>query len=1093
MAPAILHRFPLTRGPITSSLRALAALACLTLIPATASAGPVSKYYFEPNVASMHMGCLTVGAGDVNGDGFNDIGASAVGGAWLFYGSPLGPFVPTPWVGSGYGTYPAAVGDVNGDGYDDLVTYNASTPTTAGHVYLFAGGPSGLASTPFSTLTNPADSTNWGVVVGAGDVDGDGYNDIIVDADNYGGFQSFGRLSLYRGTPSGLASSPSWTYTGADTIRRVGRTLWSAGDVNGDGYMDIVTVCSVTNDVHGNDLHDTMLFFAGSPSGFPSTPSWAFNDFMADLAAGGDWNGDGYSDCATSVGSGFGSVTPEYFGSSSGITKQGNVPNGGAGMMGDINDDGGSDFRGETDGFTCLCGNPACVPLCGVFPDKFYINFNGSAGTQISAPFGGVPFGDVDGDGHSDLGGGGCNTSNGQVDEGSVVVFDWQMSPVSRFAIGFDGAGASAALGTALSAIGDFNGDGFGDVAVGAPGAAASGGEVTLTGEGEVRVYLGARGGLASVPAFRAFGGSLGAAQGSSLGGLGDVNGDGYSDLIVGVPGYSNGESGEGAARAFYGGAVVDSLPDWSVESNHVNGRMGAAVACVGDVNGDGYADVLVSEPGPLGPPVSAQPLAAQGSNAHPLAVQTADAHVYLYLGSSTGLATSPAWTADGNSYDGFGAAVCGAGDVNRDGYADFAISATILNQVFIYHGGPSGPAGSPAATLSTGGNALAAAGDVNGDGYADLIVGSPNYGGELAGGRAEVFLGSSSGLSTSPAWSVDAASRQALGYALASGDFDDDGYSDVAVGIPQDHSSSGGALIFLGSATGLSTTPAMKDSTVEVGALLGSSLAVGDASGDGYSELFLGAPGHTVSQGGEGRMEERYGYEFPGRPMNVQQLRSNGSAPVDLMGSSGNNAFMIRAKGFNAWSRTPVRLEWQLHALGASWGALHHGPWVDSGTPGSGGSVASLQTTVTGLAANTPYAWRARVATKEPVFYRHSRWLSMQGNGANSADLRTGAAVLGVGSGAAEGAGRLISDLHPNPASSFVRVRFAPHGTGTVTLDVMDVSGRRVRRMIGGSAPNELTWDARDEAGHAVRGGLYFLRATAGARADVRRVAVVR
>jgi hypothetical protein len=490
---------------------------------------------------------------------------------------------------------------------------------------------------------------------------------------------------------------------------------------------------------------------------------------------------------------------------------------------------------------------------------------------------------------------------------------------------------------------------------------------------------------------------------------------------------------------------------------------------------------------------VSARPSAARNGNAHPLAVQTADAHVYLYLGSSTGLATSPSWTADGNSFDGFGTAVCGAGDVNGDGYADFAISAPNLNEVFVYHGGPSGPGGSPATTLSTAGNALASAGDVNGDGYADLVVGSPNSGGEVSVGRAEVFLGSSTGLSTTAAWSVDGVGHQALGFAVTGGDFDDDGYSDVAVGVPQDNGGSGGALIFLGSATGLSTTPAMRDSTVEVGALLGSSLAAGDASGDGYSDLFLGAPGHLVSEGGEGRMEERSGYEFPGRPMNAQQLRADGSAPVDLMGSSGTNAFRIRVNGFNALGRTRARLEWQLHALGASWGALQHGPWVDSGAPGSGGSVAALQTVVTGLAASTPYAWRARVATKGPVIYRHSRWLSMQGNGANAPDLRTGAVVLGVGPGTAAGTGGLISDLHPNPASAFVRVRFAPHGTQAVTLEVLDVSGRRVRRLIGAAASNELTWDARDEAGHAVRGGLYFLRATAGSEADVKRVAVVR
>src|SRR5262245_7320155 len=98
-------------------------LALAACTPALSSATLTTRYTFEPNLADVNLGARVIAAGDLNGDGFGDIAASAFGGAYAFYGSSTGPFVATAWVVTGHGSTPVAVGDVNGDGYDDLARF----------------------------------------------------------------------------------------------------------------------------------------------------------------------------------------------------------------------------------------------------------------------------------------------------------------------------------------------------------------------------------------------------------------------------------------------------------------------------------------------------------------------------------------------------------------------------------------------------------------------------------------------------------------------------------------------------------------------------------------------------------------------------------------------------------------------------------------------------------------------------------------------------------------------------------------------------------------------------------------------------------
>ncbi|MGH7894418.1 MAG: FG-GAP-like repeat-containing protein, partial [Candidatus Binatia bacterium] len=352
-----------------------------------------------------------------------------------------------------------------------------------------------------------------------------------------------------------------------------------------------------------------------------------------------------------------------------------------------------------------------------------------------------------------------------------------------------------------------------------------------------------------------------GADFGWSVAGAGDVNGDGYADVIVGAPRYDAGDEADGAAFVFLGSptgiADGDSTTAAAQLTSDRTSFFGWSVAGPGDVNGDGYDDVIVG----------AFSYPSEGLGA-----------AFVFLGSATGIADGgPATAATQLStpvFGAFGHSVAGAGDVNGDGYADVIVGAPYFSEgamnagaAFVFLGSASGIANGSTASAATRlvsnlagawlGWSVAGAGDVNGDGYADAIVGAPYVdAGEFQEGAAFVFLGGASGIASGGPASASArlVSNQAtalLGSSVAgAGDVTGDGYADVIVGAPHfdaGEAAEGAALVFTGSASGIAdgdpTTAAVRIESNRAGALLGSSVAgAGDVNGDGYADVILGA-----------------------------------------------------------------------------------------------------------------------------------------------------------------------------------------------------------------------------------------------------------
>jgi hypothetical protein len=207
--------------------------------------------------------------------------------------------------GDVFGCSVAWVGDVNGDGYDDLLVGAFRYPEIAsvGQAYLFFGGPA-IDSVADLVIPAPAGGSGWfGVsVASAGDFNGDGSPDFIIGAQQ-AGYE--GKAFIYYGGPS-LDATPDFTLTGESTgaLTAFGASVASAGDMNEDGFDDVI-VGAPWYGGGGNKPGRAYVFFGGAaPDAVPDrvfSGAGFYDQLGTVVGSAGDLNGDGHPDLFASA------------------------------------------------------------------------------------------------------------------------------------------------------------------------------------------------------------------------------------------------------------------------------------------------------------------------------------------------------------------------------------------------------------------------------------------------------------------------------------------------------------------------------------------------------------------------------------------------------------------------------------------------------------------------------------------------------------------------------------------------------------------------------------------------------------------------
>jgi len=1050
----------------------------------------------------LYLGFYVAAAGDVDGDFDGDLLVAtgtelADPTVALHPGSLAGPALVPTWTftpPNGVLLVPAPAGDVNGDGYADVMIglpyREVGGFAIRGLVYVFHGGPGGLPAVPTDSLVAPdavAQQFFGNSLAPAGDVNGDGYADVIVGAPLHPhlALTTRGSAYVYHGGPSGLSTTPATTLEGNLQNSNFGLAV-SGGDVNADGFSDVIV--GAPNESNPLATSGAVWLFRGAASGVSAVPDTVIRGTVAGMQFGsalafvGDVDGDVFGDfVAGAPGAANGGRAVIFYGTN-GVLRVGTVPN--------------------------------SLPVA-----------NESYGSRIAS------LGDLDGNGHADFGVWGYGRPEAT---GRIAVFLGTRNGFQAIGNLLPPAGAVNFGLVSFGASGDANGDGFSEILVGDPGYDGNRGRAHLFGIPRILPRL-APGGIMNAP-------QAGTFYGSSLAILPQPSGSAFASLAIGDPGFDGFgrisiQSGLAIATASFEVPIL--FPGSSSGENR-----GARIVDAGDLNRDGFSDFVYS----------ATHRDANG------AFQAGE--VFWVPGGQAGFLPVAQVLGGDHDFDRIGTALAGRGDVDGDGYHDFLVGARQWDgpglpdcgKVWLVRGGPAGPTVGPwtrAGTAAGQGLGIAVAlTDFDGDAYSDVVVASAvPTGGAAAGGKVEIFFGSASGPANTPGivYTVPGAIAT-YGAALgAVGDVNGDRIADLAVGAPEE---AGFGVVRLYAGTrgrSQGQVPMLVLRGAQAGARYGDVLAGGgDMDGDGIAEFAIGEPLFDSDSLDTGRVHLHFGAPLEPERVAAWAFTSNlngamfggAIAPLRDLEGDGKADLVIGAPGAlgrvypffggvdtrrrpqilvgegSARRLPPARLG-STTALGVTvpiflgvgrtrasfqaelalqndpfTGVATVGPFNFNDTGGPNGGTTSF-TNVSHGAAGAAFTARARVVGRSPYFPR-SRWFRTEAHASGDHDAWASGAVVAVAPDLAAAPRLALSAASPVRAPRAAAITLTLPEPGRVTLDVHDVRGARVRRLVDEERPagrSSASWDGRDGAGRVVAPGVYLLRlstphgATAGAR----------
>ncbi|BAZ49198.1 putative outer membrane adhesin [Nostoc sp. NIES-4103] len=797
---------------------------------------------------------------------------------------------------NGSGFFLRAAGDINGDGIDDLIigapSADPNGKENAGQSYVVFGKTSGFS--PSFNLSDLDGSNGFVInginagdrlgssVSGAGDINGDGIDDLIIGAPSAdpNGKENAGQSYVVFGKNSGFSTSldlssldgsNGFVLNGVDAYYdSSGIFVSSAGDVNGDGIDDLIIVAPIATPSNGLERAGEAYVVFGNTSGFSASIDLSSLDGSNGFVING----------------------PEEFGYSSTIN---------FGSAGDINGDGLDDL--------IIVGNGSQL---------IYVVFSTSEGFGAT-----LDLPTLDG-------------SNGFVFRGAIAGYDGSIPP---FSSGFD-----------------INGDGFDDLVIGA----RRGGTFY---NGESYVVFGKSGGFSPYLDSSSLDGSNGFVinglddldfLGTNVSSAGDFNGDGFDDLIIDrylLFGKSGGFS------ANFDLSFLDGRNGFIINSFN-------SATSAGDINGDGFDDLIIGSGVLFGfatrsidePPVAVNDTVTTDEDTavnisvlandipldNPLMVRAVNGTV-VTVGTSITLSTGALLTlnADGTfTYDPNGQfETLAGGESSSDSFTYTVSDGSFVSTASVnltINGVNDAPTVTSAFNVSDlngsnafvingidvfnySGRSVSSAGDINGDGISDLIIGTPGAdpNGRFDAGETYVVFGSSTGFGASLDLSsldgsngfvingIDAFDLSGTSVSSA-GDINGDGISDLIIGAsgadPNGQSAAGETYVVFGSSTGFGASLDLSSldgsngfviNGIDAFDLSGTSVSsAGDINGDGISDLIIGASGADAN-----------GQSAAGETYVVFGSSTGFGASLDLSSLDGSNGFVIN--GIDAFDRS--------------------------------------------------------------------------------------------------------------------------------------------------------------------------------------------